>query len=262
MKENLYDSMAWHHVFASLYLALLASIAMPLFSQTAAAQSDVQSPVRGVVRASSEAMISTDLAAKVSEIGFKEGEGFKAGSILVRFDCRRHEAELASAEAQHREMLVALKGAQHLKKHNAGSRQELETARARAERAQAEADIIRTRVDQCTIRAPFDGRVSRLTIHEHEMSVSGKELLFIVADREPKIELIVPSSWLTWLKPGAAFGFLVDETGKSYASTIVRISAAVDTVSQTIKVFARFDAPATDILPGMSGKAHFQHYGG
>ncbi len=94
------------------------------------------------------------------------------------------------------------------------------------------------------------------------MPVAGKQLFFIVAKRQPKIELIVPSTWLTWLTPGIEFGFQVDETGKSYTGVVKRIGAAVDTVSQTIKVFARFSSPTPDILPGMSGIARFNNHQG
>jgi RND family efflux transporter MFP subunit len=216
-----------------------------------------RSLVRGVVRSSSQAVISTDLTARVAEVGFREGAHFSKGDVLVAFDCRRQKAELASAEAQYREMLVAFESASFLEKRNAGSRQDIETARARADRAAAEAEVIRARLDQCTITAPFDGSVAELGIHEHETPVAGTQLLFIVAKREPRIELIVPSTWLTWLKPGAEFQFRVDETRKPYVGIVRRLGAAVDTVSQTVKVFAAFTTPTPDVLPGMSGTARF-----
>ena len=88
-------------------------------------------PVRGVVRPSAQAIISTDLTARVARVGFREGAQFRMGDVLVAFDCRRHKAELASAEAQNREMLVAFDSALFLEKRNAGSRQDVEIARAR-----------------------------------------------------------------------------------------------------------------------------------
>ncbi len=226
------------------------------------AKSAQRLPVRGVVRASAQAVISSDLTARVAKVGFREGAQFRMGDVLVAFDCRRHKAEFASAEAQHREMLVAFESALFLEKRNASSRQDVEIARARADRAAAEAEVIRSRLDQCTITAPFDGSVAELGIHEHETPVAGTQLFFIVAKREPKIELIVPSTWLTWLKPGAEFQFQVDETDKSYVGVVRRLGAAVDTVSQTIKVFAKFAAPTPDILPGMSGTAQFKYQEG
>ena len=246
----------------TLVIPLGMAWAPPADAESLAANSAQRLPVRGVVRPSAQAIISTDLTARVTKIGFREGSQFRAGDVLVAFDCRRHKAGLASAEAQHREMLVALESALFLEKRNAGSHQDVETARARADRAVAEAEVIRARLDQCTITAPFDGSVAELGVHEHETPAAGTQLLFIVARREPNIELIVPSTWLTWLKPGAEFQFQVDETQTAYFGVVMRLGAAIDTVSQTVKVFAKFAAPTPDILPGMSGTARFSAHEG
>lgn len=221
-----------------------------------------QLPVRGVVRPSAQATLSTDLAASVAKVGFKEGEEFRRGDVLVAFDCRRQQAELASAVAQQREMVVAFESASFLEKRNASSHQDVETTRARADKAAAEVEAMRVRLDQCSIVAPYDGRITELRVHEHEMSVAGRPLLSIAAKWEPEIELIVPSTWLTWLTPGAEFQFLVDETGKSYPGMVVRLGAAVDTVSQTIKAFAKFTAATPDILIGMTGTVQFRRQEG
>jgi len=246
----------------SMWIFLLLTCAPAAGVEDAAAGPSLQLPIRGVVRSSAQAIISTDLALRVEKVGFKEGEQFRNGDLLIAFDCRRHRAELASAEAQHREMSVALKSAMFLNKRNASSRQDVETARARDDRAAAEAEAIRAGLDRCRIIAPYDGRIAELGIHEHEMSVAGKPLLSIVAEGEPEVELIVPSAWLTWLTLGAKFRFRIDETRNTHIGVVTRLGAAVDTVSQTIKVYAKFETPISEILPGMSGTAKFQHHGG
>ena len=228
----------------------------------AASDTANQLPVRGMIRSSDQASISTDLIAPVVEIGFKEGATFRKGDLLIAFDCREQQAKLASAEAQHEEMQVILKSASFLAKHNAGSRQSIDTARARVARAAADAEIIRTELSKCRVVAPFDGRVAELWIHKHETPVAGKPLLSIVSDVDPEIELIVPSAWLTWLKAGTEFRFNIDETGGQHVGVVTRLGAAVDTVSQTIKVFAKFKEPARNVLSGMSGTADFQPGGG
>ena len=56
-------------------------------------------PVRGVIRAIDQAALSTDLQARVMQIGFREGESFKKGDLLISFDCERYRAE---AQSTHR----------------------------------------------------------------------------------------------------------------------------------------------------------------
>ncbi|MCP4936111.1 MAG: efflux RND transporter periplasmic adaptor subunit [bacterium] len=242
----------------ALSFFILSAIPSLCFAKGNSTDSPVKMPVRGVVRSAAEAVISTDLTALITRIGFKEGERFRKGDLLIALDCRQTHAELASAKAQHREMKVALKSVLFLKKRNASSRHEVETTRARSDRANAQVDAIRAQVDKCKIIAPFDGRVAELGAHEHEITVAGKPLFSIVAVRTPKMELIVPSHWLTWLKTGSRFQFQIDETRTNHTGEVTRLGAIVDTVSQTIKIFGKFTSPIANILPGMSGTAEFQ----
>lgn len=218
----------------------------------------VQMPVRGVVRSAAQAVISTDLSALITKVGFQEGENFENGDLLIALDCRKQEAELASAKAFHREMNVALKSVLFLKKQNASSNQDVEITKAKTDQAFAKTEVILAQIDRCHIIAPYDGRVAELDVHQHEMSVVGKPILTIISRQQPKMELIVPSTWLRWLDAGTRFRFHVDETGKDHIGQVTRLGASVDTVSQTIKVFAQFVNATPNILPGMSGTADFQ----
>lgn len=228
-------------------------------AKPATSMSSENQPIRGVIRPSAQAAITTDLAARVSKVGFKAGQNFRAGEVLVSFDCARQKAEMTSAEALQREMSAAYRSAQILYQHKAGARLDVETAKARLDRASADLDGNRQRLAQCTIIAPYDGSVVDLQVHEFEMPTPGKPLLSIVSRKDPEIELVVPSTWLTWLTPGTSFDFFVEETGKSYPAKVQRLGATADTVSQTLKVFATFSSQAPAILPGSSGTAKFTH---
>jgi len=246
-------------VASRLGLSLMALGASGLFSVASENSADIvaQMPVRGVVRSSAQATISTDLATIITKIGFREGEKFTKGDVLITLDCRRLRAELAAAQARYRETEVVLEATTFLNKKNAGSRQDMETSRARSDQARAEAQVIETQIDRCSIVAPYDGRVAELGAHEYEMTVAGKSLISLVSLHRPKLELIVPSTWLMWLKAGTRFRFHIDETQSTHVGEVTLLASSVDTVSQTIKVFAKFTGPTDNILPGMSGTAEF-----
>ena len=217
-----------------------------------------QIPVRGIVRSAQQSSISSELTARVDQIAFREGEQFFKGDLLIRLDCRRLIAEWESAEAFKREMDLALKSATYLLDQRIGSKHKVDTAKARVDRAKAELRAMASRVDQCEIRAPYDGLVANVTVREHEMSNTGKPLVSIVSFNNPRLELIVPSNWLTWLKRDMDFDFSVDETQTTHRATVKRVSATVDSVSQTVKIYAQFKTNPMDILPGMSGTAKFK----
>ena len=91
--------------------------------------------------------------------------------------------------------------------------------------------------------------------HNFQFVGVGAPLIEILSDKDLDLELIVPSLWLTWLKPGVPFDVAIDETGKTYPAKITRLSGKVDAVSRSIKIYGKIDNPADTLLPGMSGRA-------
>ncbi|GEO99621.1 efflux RND transporter periplasmic adaptor subunit [Methylobacterium haplocladii] len=241
-------------------MRLATVVLLSLAGLPALAQSDP--PVRGVVRAVRDASIATDLNARIVKLPFREGESFKAGETLVAFDCDRTEAEFRAAEAEDTVNRIALDNAQQLDRRHAIGKIEVQAAKAKWDKAHAAADALRFRVRDCRIVAPFSGRVAELRAREHEMPAAGQPLLRIVDAASVEIDLIVPSAWLVWLKVATPLQVKVDETGRTYAAKVIRTAAAVDPVSQTIKITAGFAPGDTSaVLPGMSLDATFERPG-
>ena len=239
-------------------LALFTILFATVLPGLGLAADDAAVPVRGVIRAVKQATISTDLQARVAKIGFQDGESFTQGSVLVEFDCRKQRAELAASDAQKQEMQLTLNNNMMLQRAQAVGRHDLDISKTRLAKAAAEADAVKARLDQCRLDAPFDGRVSELSINEHETPQPGKPFISIVADGNLEVDLVLPSDWLRWLKPGVKLTFVIDEMQSSHAAHIIRLGASVDAVSQTVKAVAKFDGKHPGILPGMSGSAEFK----
>jgi multidrug efflux pump subunit AcrA (membrane-fusion protein) len=146
----------------------------------------------------------------------------------------------------------------YLDKKGAVGRLDVEISRARTDKAAADVAALEARIKQCTIVAPYDGRVSELLVNAHETPTPGKPLISLVDETTFEIDLIVPSHWLRKLAMGANFSFSVDELGTTHTAKLVRIGAAVDAVSQSVKVIGRFDVKPERVLSGMSGNAVFE----
>ena len=218
--------------------------------------------VRGIVRAVNKAMISTELQARALRVALQEGETFHKGDVLVEFDCRKQRAQLASAEAQQLEMNLNLDNLKVLQRVQAAGRHDLEISQARVSKATAETDVLRAQIDDCKVVAPFDGRVLELGLHEHETPLPGRPFIGLIAEGALEIDVIVSSVLIPVLPTGTEFTFFIDETQSQEAAIVSRIGAAVEAISQTIKIVATFKKPPAGVLPGMSGTAHFVKMGG
>ena len=91
----------------------------PMLSAIAGAKADSKpassvaqlSTIRGVVKATAQATLASQVQGRISRLPFREGQRFKKGALLVALDCSRYEAELASAQAEYRVALRAKIGA-------------------------------------------------------------------------------------------------------------------------------------------------------
>jgi membrane fusion protein, multidrug efflux system len=233
-------------------------------SQASGAESVAPRPdaVRGLVRAVEQAQIATDLQTRVAKIAFQEGERFRKGDVIVEFNCSKQRAELAASEAQLLEMTLTLDKYRLLQRAQAAGKNDLEISEARAAKAAAETQGLRAHMEQCVLKAPYDGRVLEMNLHAHESPQPGKPFIGIVSDGALEIDLIVPSDWLRWLVAGDKLKFTVEETRTEFSASVSRIGAAVDAISQTVKIVAVFEEAPVKVLPGMSGTAIFSHAGG
>lgn len=245
-----------------LVLSVAASAGPASAQQTASGPKTASGPasvetVRGVIRAAREVTLAADIAARVKSAPLRDGDSFKQGDVLIAFDCAHLEASLDAAKAAWRGHRNTWASNIKLRRYGAGGQFAVRAAKADMDKAEAEIRVLQARMQPCTIRAPFSGRVVEKLVSAHEMPGANKPLLRIVDDSQPEIQLVLPSRWLVWLKAGLEFPFHVDETGKSYPARIVRLGAVVDPVSQTIRVRARFGSRPAEVLSGMSGTARF-----
>jgi len=235
----------------TLLLAALL-LASPL-AWSAPAQST--SVARGVLRAEREAVLSSSISERIVNMPFREGAHFKKGEALVSFDCGRLAAQLRAARAG---ASVEARNAQvqrELLAMDATGRADADIAVMKQRERSAQADVISQQMVGCKVAAPYSGSVVEAMARANETPPANEKLIKIVSDGPLELHMVVPSKWLAWLKPGSEFAFKVDETGDTLQAKVARISAAVDAVSQTVKVIASVDKAPASVRPGMSGRA-------
>jgi membrane fusion protein, multidrug efflux system len=218
---------------------------------------DPATVVRGVVNPVSESTIASKMTARIVAMPFGEGQSFPAGALLAKFDCSQISAELNAAQAAAAAYKKTYDTNVELDEYEAIGKNEVAVSKANLGKANAEAAAVATQLADCEVHAPFAGKVVEQIAHAREIAASGQPLLKIQSGRDVEMELIVPSNWLTWLKPGAAFSFKIDETGNSIRGRVKRFGASVDPVSKTIRVTGLVTSREGLVLPGMSGTATF-----
>tara|TARA_Y100001947_G_scaffold22450_1_gene16208 strand:- start:56 stop:793 length:738 start_codon:yes stop_codon:yes gene_type:complete len=212
---------------------------------------------RALVVASQEAILSSELAARIENIAVKEMQRFKKGDLLIQFDCSLYEAQKDVVSANANSALIKLKSDEQMLQMRSIGKYELELSISEYEKAKSELRIAELNVERCQIKAPFDGAVEEVVVNTFETIQPQVELMKIIQTDILELEMVVSSEWISWLKIGHPIIVYIDEIQKEFNATISGIGANVDAVSQTIQLKGTITDTSPALLPGMSGRVVF-----
>lgn len=198
--------------------------------------------------------LAAEIGAKVNRFTVPEGGRFAAGQTLVTLDCALQQAQLNKGQASLQAAEQTWRANKRLDELNSVGKVELQLSEAEVTKARAEVASNSALLGKCAVHAPFSGRVAEQRVREQQYVQPGQALMDILDDSVLELEFIVPSMWLSWIRPGYTFQVKIDETGKSYPARIQRIGARIDPVSQSVKLSAAIDGKFTDLIAGMSGR--------
>ena len=230
-------------------------IAVSFFLSTQAHSQDMES--RALVVASQEAVLSSELAARIENIAVKEMQRFKKGDLLIQFDCSLYEAQKDVVSANANGALIKLKSDEQMLQMRSIGKYELELSISEYEKAKSELRIAELNVERCQIKAPFDGAVEEVVVNTFETIQPQVELMKIIQTDILELEMVVSSEWISWLTIGHPIKVYIDEIQKEFNASISGIGANVDPVSQTIQLKGTITDASPALLPGMSGRVVF-----
>ena len=235
-------------LLASLIIASFF-LSIPVHSQ------DMES--RALVVASQEAVLSSELAARIKNIAVKEMQRFKKGDLLIQFDCSLYEAQKDVVSANANGALIKLKSDEQMLQMRSIGKYELELSISEYEKAKSELRIAELNVERCQIKAPFDGAVEEVVVNTFETIQPQVELMKIIQTDILELEMVVSSEWISWLTIGHPIKVYIDEIQKEFNASVSGIGANVDPVSQTIQLKGTITNTSPALLPGMSGRVVF-----
>ena len=237
-------------------LKYLVKTAVLIFLMLSYAKAEVRES-RALVVASQEAILSSELAARIENIAVKEMQRFKKGDLLIQFDCSLYEAQKDVVSANANSALIKLKSDEQMLQMRSIGKYELELSISEYEKAKSELRIAELNVERCQIKAPFDGAVEEVVVNTFETIQPQVELMKIIQTEVLELEMVVSSEWISWLKIGHPIKVYIDEIQKEFNATISGIGANVDAVSQTIQLKGTITDTSPALLPGMSGRVVF-----
>lgn len=230
----------------------------PNLEESSATPTPPEKPLYTVqVLAVNSAKISAPMGGRVTILSLRDGDSFKKGDVLVGFDCLLAKSQNAHAKAEVQKYKALVETQNNLRQLQSWSASDYRTTKADLAAAEADLGVTQATLSNCTVVAPFDGKVSEMPVHQDQFVTLGAPLISIVDPSELELSFLIPAKLLVSHPVGTHFHVTIDETGKSYEAVLTRVSGAADPVSRTIRVYGKIDTAHEGLFPGMTGDANF-----
>lgn len=248
----------------------------------------------GYVTPRRRATVAAKITGRIDQVYAEEGMKVKVGQVLATLDCSQQRAALQSAQTDRDATAAALADlqvqlanaerelarAKGLRSAGVNSQQALDTAQTTADSLRSKIALTKEQtragdskikvaqedVENCTVRAPFDGEVVSKDAQRGEMvspiSAGGgftrTGIATVVDMRSLEVEVDVNESYIARVKPGQkAIATLDAYPDWQIPSTVRTVIPTADRQKATVKVRVAFDKLDPKILPDMGVKVAF-----
>lgn len=200
----------------------------------------------------------------VDTVLFRDGATVKKGDVVATMDCRTASAKAqAVAEAaralETKQVAVAKEASRVRGMLDGGFVSENEVDRKVAESSSEEAQLLAEKakllgtsleVDDCVLRAPFDGEVAERTADPGSFARPGTSIMSVVDRSTVRVAVDVPETEFGLVAPGTKVQIRLLATGLVVTAPISRRSPSADPTLRTIHVEIDLPDPKREIPVG------------
>lgn len=206
----------------------------------------------GSLKSEESVTLRAELAGRIAEINFKEGQPVQKGQLLFRLDDAVARAELDQARAS----LAIAQGrqtrARQLFAEGFVSKEARDDATNSLKVQEAAVELARARLEKMVITAPFDGVVGLRNVSLGEYVSAGADLAPLEAIKKLKVDFRLPELYVAQVKPGQQLELRVDALpNQRFKGDVYAVSPLVDSGGRSVMVRAAIDNQAGLLRPGM-----------
>src|SRR5213592_704677 len=206
----------------------------------------------GQIEAIQSIELRPQVSGRITDILVREGQEVGAGTALFKVDDAELKAQVAQAEAERQLARQALERTKQLIAQNASSASDLEQAEARSRGADANYDLLKTRLDRTVVRAPFGGVVGRRLVSIGTYVSPETPLITLQSVNPQHASFDVPERYADRLRRGQLVSFQVAALpGKNFSGEVVFVDPVVSLPGRTILIKARVPNNEHQLQAGM-----------
>ena len=206
----------------------------------------------GSLRSDESVVLRPEVAGRIQRLNFEEGARVSAGQVLIQLDDSVPRAELAQAQANLALAQSQYRRTEALQKQGFVSQQARDESSSSLKAQQANAALVRARLDKMTIRAPFAGMVGLRAVSLGDFVSEGQDIAPLVAIDPLKVDFRVPEMYLTRLKVGQTLTLRLDALpNEQREGRVFAVSPVVDAGGRSVLLRATVANTDGVLRPGM-----------
>lgn len=233
--------------------AATATNASPVETAVAqATRSSTNIPSVGSLRSDENVFIAPEIAGRIAEIRFKEGEPVKEGDVLVRLDNSLAQAELSDMEARFNFQKANFERANALSTGRNITERAFDEARQNFESARAALELSRVRNSKHQLLAPFSGVVGMRLLSAGAFVSIGTTIVNLEKIDVLKLDFKIPEVFLSDVQVGQMVDVTLDALPRrTFQAQIYAIDPLIDVNGRALQVRARLQNPEMLLRPGL-----------
>lgn len=208
------------------------------------------------------------VSAYVDTVLVRPGAVVRQGQVLATLDCRNANAMAQAVDMQARALDEQQKALSHESSRvtsmldggfvspNEAEQKSAQSSAKQAELLAEKAKLVGTslEVNDCILRAPFDGDIATRTTDPGAFVRPGAAIVSVVDRTTVRMTVDVPENDFEVVAPGKVIRLLVYATGKEIAGSITRRAPAADPGTRTVHVEVDVPDPKHEIPVGTTGE--------
>lgn len=206
----------------------------------------------GSLRSDEAIVLRPEIAGRVAEIAFKEGQRVQRGQVLVRLDDSVQKADFGRARANLTLSRSKFERAEDLRSKGFISSQARDEAENTHKVAQADSELAAARLAKTEIRAPFGGVIGLRSVSVGDYVKEGQDMVNLEEIDPLKVDFRVPEVFLSQVKSGQVLQITMDALPeRTWPGLVFAINPLIDANGRAIAIRAHVPNADGKLRPGM-----------
>jgi membrane fusion protein (multidrug efflux system) len=204
----------------------------------------------GTLRPDEEVDLAFETSGKIVGINFSEGTRVKKGDLLAKINDRPLQAQLEKLVAQLKMSEAKEFRQRSLLDKDAISQESYDQVQTDVQSLRADINLIKARISETELRAPFDGIIGLRYLSEGSYATSSTKIAKLIKISPIKIEFSISEKYASEIKIGYPITFSIDGSDKVFNASVYAVDPKIDIETRTIVLRALYPNKNEELKSG------------